>query len=337
MNAGDQVARQLRHVRRLLERFAAPHPAVHFITDDVEAHVARLDPELTVLEPAPFSGLGTVRQGTSGSHSPARRSPPRTTTVPTSLAELRRRPAESAHHPARSARSQHVGERLSPAASNAPRVTGATLPVQRLTKQGALPPVSSPEVSRENPPGLSALAELADVTADEQTPPPGAVRADADQVDLEALVHRVLRRRRSRHGVMHAARSAVPGESPTEAPSASHAARIAREPEVTSAAVVQRLALPVSPRRARAATSAQTSLQGHKSTSEKSESLPPLTPVHSPPTMTPSPSPVRSAHIAFFFDPFEPREPADIGEHTLTDRIDQALREQARRQGVDLT
>jgi hypothetical protein len=43
-----------------------------------------------------------------------------------------------------------------------------------------------------------------------------------------------------------------------------------------------------------------------------------------------------AATPTFFFNALESRE-AEESEATLTDRIDQVLREQARRQGVDLT
>jgi hypothetical protein len=39
----------------------------------------------------------------------------------------------------------------------------------------------------------------------------------------------------------------------------------------------------------------------------------------------------------FYLDPLEPRAPADGSDDDLADRITDVLREQARRQGVDLT
>lgn len=344
MNAGDQVSRQLRQVRRLLMRLAEPHPAVRFITNDVETHVALLDPKLAVLDPAPFNGLNTSHQKSVTGQPPVRRSPSRTSTVPKPSAEPRRR-SEFAHPAAPSVRSQQIGERLTASsASEAPRVSEAMRPVERLTEQGALPAGSPPARRHErqapsaNVLGLNAHAERADVAAHESLPR-AANSEQPDNVDLDALVQRVLRRRRSRQSARHSARGAERSVSLTEAPSErAHAARVTPTLEVTTAAVAQRPVLPVLPRRTHAATAAlQTSRPDHESIARQSDSLTPLIQVRTPPPMTPSSSPVHGGHTAFIFDPFEPREPVDIGEHTLTDRIDQALREQARRQGVDLT
>jgi hypothetical protein len=39
----------------------------------------------------------------------------------------------------------------------------------------------------------------------------------------------------------------------------------------------------------------------------------------------------------FYFDPLQPRAPADDSDDALAERIGEVLREQARRQGVDVT
>jgi hypothetical protein len=41
--------------------------------------------------------------------------------------------------------------------------------------------------------------------------------------------------------------------------------------------------------------------------------------------------------VPIYFDPLEARPAADDGDDALAERIGQVLREQARRQGVDLT
>lgn len=343
MNADEEVTRQIAHVRRLLQQLANPHRAVHFITDDVDAHVALLDPALSVLDPTPFAGLVATQQERPIGH--PRRPPPSTSSVHGPPAEPGRR-TQFTQPAAPSARSSHVGERLTASAdSGALRVNEAIRPVQRLATHGALPVVTAAEtaherqVSRESGSGLDVRVDHADVAAHELPPPVTAQSELPAWVDFEALVHRVLRRRRSRQSVRQLARRSEPGGSPTQALRASaHTARRTPDLTATSTPVAQRLGLPVSPRSPHSATAPLEALpQDHGVGAEESDSFRPHLPARAPLSMAPSPSPMRSGHSAFFFDPFEPREPVDIGEHTLTDRINQALREQARRQGVDLT
>jgi hypothetical protein len=171
----------------------------------------------------------------------------------------------------------------------------------------------------------------------EASPVHAAPADNADRVDLEALVQRVLRVRRTRPATGRSARRAQPDElAPASASTPLPVSSLAAEPGVPGSARAPRPVLPISPRATRAAPPAPSAIRGRAVRAAVEHAL-----ASALPASAQAPTMPRSAARAdggrFIFDPFEPRDPVDTGAHALADRIDQALREQARRQGVDLT
>jgi hypothetical protein len=155
-----------------------------------------------------------------------------------------------------------------------------------------------------------------------------------NKVELDTLVQRVmLKRRRQRHSAERSGaesnRDAVkPAALPTH--TRLHDAKIIQQRPVPASVVLPVSALSTATSRNSAVVLTQhrvrnsiTDLVNAPITISKAGNLEP-----SQPRVTAGPT--------FFFDALEPRAD-DESEPGLTDRIDQVLREQARRQGVDLT
>lgn len=349
MSLGGHSLDQLARVRRLLQRFAVPDPRVHLISD-AEAHVAAIEPELAVLHPAPFGGLENV-EATDASVADGG---PRD-----------HRRARSSATPSEAARRQRRQEMLAPskvqAATSKPQVTGTSKPASSQhtlatsdkpadkTRELNFPAQS--KVQRAEPSKDSSVVQNQRTSVSKlsaMTPqnaskpvfalPVGPSKQNAKIADTEApsdkkvelgkLVQRVMRKQRPARKQDSTTDPLSPSSLPTRA--RLHDATIIQQRPLPSLVV-----LPVSP--ASTSTSPGNALvvpekqaRNHAAELRAAPNL-----LSQRQGLEPA-RPRAPSQPTFFFNALDAREAADAGE-TLTDRIDQVLREQARRQGVDLT
>jgi hypothetical protein len=353
------------HVRNLLQRFAAPHGSVRLLTQEVEQHISALTPQLTVLNPQPFGSLSAPASQDSADNGQQPALARRAKSVEGGTGKGRTRSREEftavLKQPANA--SVKLSEPVKKS-SVATSLFNEPLPVSKATtpESGAKAPDAKDKARRRAVAHESVIPAHAESRHAEPAKQRGnkalpaaqnetATKAEAAKVDVGALAQRLLdKSKRQNENVDEAER---PG---------------ARTPERLNARAPERkkkpLTLPGGPTlpipmgtpvlRASSGSKAKFQLPSVvrlnragaplPSPSSKPSKSNPAVEQSAPDARRPSPGAraperptTRPPEQAFMFDAFEHETAEQESDFALTQRIDQILREQARRQGVDLT
>jgi hypothetical protein len=333
-----------RRVPALLERLESPTASIERLVRDAEAHIAALDPRPDLLDAAPFGGLAGYEPSLPSSDETPVRS------RPTPVIELPQR-ARSGRAPSRAAGGSSMAPRGAetalPGIAGGRTASAVVLPISpRRSVARAIPneagrggasTATAIDAGRASPAGVS----------ERRTGRAGGGPADAPVT--KEMIERIARER-----IAGAQPGVTLGQIAQRALDA-----IARE---------KRRERPTSARRGAAAHDSSGQADPKPANADRGPTLrpvlrasatgapPPAAPTGSayarsgteeerldarasgrPHGMDASSAPRPRAAPAFHFDPLEERRPARESDDDLAERIGQVLREQARRQGVDLT
>ena len=322
-------------VRQLLARMEKSQKALDRLIHATDTHVAALSPRLALLEATPFGGLPDIELERAASDAPAPRAKtafdlpelpaPRraAATLPAALDATTTLPADA---PAR---------RLKPAKR--------ALPALRLRAARAHDTSSSTRKPRNPPVPLSlnapservrteSVAESTVEAKNAQTQPVVSGRI----VHLGELVERVLRERGKSAQTLPNTR-AVRLTERAEYKSGTRSGHTQTIVEPTRTVPGADAPAPsLLPRHGTFRLARTAARDAHKRRWAADIPLRDALPV-SPDEVLDLAGPFRRVEQVFYFDPLEPRSAADDADDALTERINDVLREQARRQGVDLT
>ncbi len=334
----DQLAR----VRRLLQRFTTPHPGVRLITFDVESHVALLEPELSVLDPAPFGGLSAVDASDETSDYAESRSK-RSSGAPVASTEAARR--ERRHVMLKASKTPKTPSKF-PRAVYRPTPVYPPLAAARAgsskrddldeishnTQQAAS--ASNDEIVPSQRTDTNRLSTEGSHNEGKRSEESGLrpLKPGEDKVELNTLVQKAMRKRpqpRNAEATVRESNSELAGSPTLPARARLHDAKVIQQRPMPASVVLPVSTLGLSASRNKAMVLTQhpvrsdiTGLGSAPGAANKTDIEPG--------------QPHSVARPTFFFNALEPRDD-DESDQGLTDRIDQVLREQARRQGVDLT
>ncbi len=315
-------------VRQLLARMEESHEALQRLTRAAEQHLTLLTPRLALLDATPFGGLPDVLLE-SPEPAPEQARAKRTFEFP-DLSVSRR--ASAAPVPAAPSATEpaHGGK----AAERAAHTTRST-PTLRLsaprTRQRADLPAGGPaqKLPLASPAAASTSRATTDIgpLSEHTTTPAVAQTTNGRVVDLASLVERVLRERgKSAHSSTAPRAESLSRSTAADPSHFSLQERGSREHlsalEQPSTLLPGRDAFRIARASARHTTGADLPMDSAGTTHARPAGFDAVQ---------------RQADPPFIFDPLEPRPEIDDSDETLTERINEVLREQARRQGVDLT
>ena len=313
MTERPRVHEAAARVRGLLEKLASPHPALQYIVQGVDAHVASLSPHLSILDVTPFGALPDIMPEAHGRSEDAQRRRRRSIEPPQQRTYLR-----SALEPGPGQRPARRVVENPPALQ---RAAAPVLPIGSGERRPARDGAEQQEPVTRAPVEAPQAAQAARAAV---RPPEGGLGTARNMdapVDLGALVERVLRHTRGVapvRSVEHTGAGAASGR--VQAQTARTVVR--RTPGETHV---------LSPSSAARSSAEHDVVAGRAPV--MATDVEPGTPAAA---VQPSVQRARTAPL-FYFDPLEPRAGADDTDDALAERIGQVLREQARRQGVDVT
>jgi hypothetical protein len=352
-------------VRRLLQRLAVPDPALGRVLDAVEAHTERLGTRSAVTDVAPFGGLGGAAPAARGrdaggprpkhAHASVLPAPPPTrgasayvapaTAVPRAVpvaapkaeAAVRAVPSAAAIPvlPVGGARPRAPLRAVAAGGSRAAASPRTSLPPQASSPRPAEAVAAAAKTAGS---GLGAAATPGPVGTSPIAPAVApSEAAQAATVDFAAVAAGALEAARA---AAASAGSATRRRSPVAFPAAAVAgAGEDRSASVGSAARVDAVGRAVPVSTSSGSPGRSHSLQPLASVSSDRARPASLSQEATAPESSPdasAPARARSAP-AFVFDPLEPRRGNDATADQLAERVAEVLREQAWREGVDLT
>lgn len=343
-NARGAAARAAaRRVRALLERFEHPTSSFERIVLDAELRIGALQPRFALLETTPFEGLPRFDPPTSQTEDAAQsRRSSRVVELPER--GRRDRPGEGATAVAQG-RTRADANRDRPVAAAAGATSAVVLPIttrrertasmredaRRRTARGGVD--RGGNASRDRRPGVSVTPDGArgvDAVAEIDRVARAHVATALPAVSLGGVAQRALaaiagaRNRSSRSDVSASGAASTTG-GPVESLQPAPPFRPTLRPSPPRSSAGDR-AKAAGPSAAGGWAAPGASMQTEVSGSPARH----VNPV--------APAAARShAPAVFHFDPLEQRRPAHDSDDELAERIGEVLREQARRQGVDLT
>jgi hypothetical protein len=325
----EVVRSAVQHVRALLAQLEDPLAALEHITESADAHIDALAPEFAALDTSPFDGVPTFQTERS----------PEQVNEPRVARRLLEPTLVSAARAAVSAVSNSSSTRTSGLAEGGAAAAGAQPPARTLPAS----PRRQVGGNRNNPIARALEDVSTALNANNGEPVAERNRSGQDVIDFRRVF-------------ANAAPELAGGESEVAEP-------IARLGPLANAALSVVRALEEPDARAAAAPSGSEPEREAQGFAQGTVFRPGATNLRSPTGQTPAslrvqstarsplqlaeggevpndPSPetqARASRTPFYFDPLAARPALDDTDDVLAERMGQLLREQARRQGVDLT